>query len=69
MENNKASTSLITGDTCPASGDYETIETGEINRAEQGDIFPPYYEQIGETDNGTPIFNTEPKHAHYKRCS
>ena len=45
-----------TGETCPKSGNYESIETTEIMWVEKGDKFPPYH-----IEN-----HINPKTAHYK---
>ncbi len=56
-----------TGDICPKTGNWLTIETDEVNVVVKGDVFVGYFDITGEFAIGAPLrFTTPMKRAHFK---
>ncbi len=55
-----------TKDTCPTTGKWLIVETGEICEVIKGDEFPPYHKQGDTHESGIGLHTDEPSRAHYK---
>ena len=55
------------GDICPKTGNWLTIETDEVNVVVKGDVFVGYFDITGEFATGAPLRDiTSMKRAHFK---